>query len=165
VVENHVEHHFDAVAVQLLDQVLELVHLHAEGSGGGEAGLGREEANRAVAPVVVHHLAGERVGAAVLELVELEDRHQLDAVHPQLLQIGDLRRDAGIGAGVLDACRGMSGETARVQFVDHQVGERRLQGAIVFPVEILEDQSGTVRVAVVPVGCWPHCVRPPIALA
>ena len=52
VVEHDVEDDLDAVPVQLLDQRLQLVDLHAELAGGGVAGLGREEADGAVAPVV-----------------------------------------------------------------------------------------------------------------
>jgi hypothetical protein len=80
--------------VQLLDQRLELVHLHPELAGGGVPGLGREEADRAVAPVVDQQLAGLGMLAAVLELVELVDRHQLDAVDAELLQVRDLLRMA-----------------------------------------------------------------------
>ena len=57
VVEHHVEEDLDAVAVQFLDERLQLVDLHAELAGGGVAGLGREEADGAVAPVVHQQLA------------------------------------------------------------------------------------------------------------
>jgi hypothetical protein len=65
--------------VECLDEALQLVDLHAELARWRHAGLGREEANGAVAPEVQQQLARLGVGAAVLELVELEDRQQLEA--------------------------------------------------------------------------------------
>jgi len=112
--EHHVEDDFDPVAVQFLDQVLELVHLHAQRPGGGVTGLGGKKPHRAVAPIVVHRLAGDRIGAAILEFVELEDGHQFDTVHSQFLEIGNLGHEAGIGAGMLDLGRGVTGKAARV---------------------------------------------------
>src|SRR2546422_4735383 len=51
----------------------QFVDLHAEPARGGIASLGCEEANGAVAPEVQQLLAGVRMDAAVLELVELEE--------------------------------------------------------------------------------------------
>ena len=58
------------------------------------------ESDRAVPPVVAKRVTGLRIDPFVLVLVELEDRHQLDAVHPYGLKIGDLFDDPLIGAGV-----------------------------------------------------------------
>ena len=52
VVVDHVEDHLDALAVQGLDHPLELADLLAGGACRGVAGVRREEADRAVAPVV-----------------------------------------------------------------------------------------------------------------
>ena len=94
VVVDHVEDHLDAGAVQLRDRraerVLDVV--------GGVAVLGREEAQRVVAPVVLQ---------PVLEQMRLVDegvdRQQLDRGDAELVQMLDHRRrgEAAIGAAQL----------------------------------------------------------------
>ena len=49
-VEHHVENHFNAVGMQLLDQVLQLVHLHGELTRGCVCSLGSEETHIAIPP-------------------------------------------------------------------------------------------------------------------
>ena len=63
VIKDHVQDDFDAVAVQFFDQGLELVHLHAHLAGGGVAGFGSEEADGAVAPVIVSSMLDRSPGA------------------------------------------------------------------------------------------------------
>ena len=146
VVEDHIQDDLDAVAMQLLHQRLELVHLHAELAGRRVTGLGRKEADRAVAPVVEKLLAGVGVDLAVFPLVELVDRHQLEAVDAQLLQIADLLPDAREGARKFDAGRRMPGEAAHVHLVDHQVFHRGFQRVVLLPVEVIVDQPAAVLV-------------------
>src|SRR5690349_5401656 len=52
VVEHDIEHYFDAGAMQFLDEVLKLIHLHSEASCSSIASLRRKKAYGAVAPVV-----------------------------------------------------------------------------------------------------------------
>ncbi len=166
VVEDDVEEDLDAVPVQLLDQGLQLIDLHAELARGGVAGLGGEEAEGAVAPVVQQQCAVHGAGPAVLELVELVDRHQLDAVDAQLFQVGDLLADAGEGAGELDARRRVPGEAAHVHLVDDQVFDRRLERPVALPVEVVEDDAGR-GAGQMPFqsGVAPQTSRPPMARA
>jgi hypothetical protein len=92
------------------------------------------------------------VDARVLELVELEDRQQLDAVDAELFQIRDLLAHAGEGAGVLHA-RGLAlREAAHVHLVDHQLLARQLERPVVLPVEVLRDEPGPVAVPIAGVG-------------
>ena len=83
VVEDHVQVDLDPVFVAVLDEPLELVALPVVLQAGGVAGIGGEEADGVVAPVVVELLPVHQPG--VLHLVELEDGHQLHGVDPQLL--------------------------------------------------------------------------------
>ena len=50
--------------VQRLDHLLELAHLLAARPAAGEALVGREEAERVVAPVVAQALVGEEASSA-----------------------------------------------------------------------------------------------------
>src|SRR5689334_8337855 len=117
-VEYHIQHNLDAVAVQVFNQGFKLVYLHPQPPGRREPGLGGEEAYLAVTPVVVKRFAGHWTGFAVLELVKLKDRHQFDAVHAQLLEIRNLLADSGEGAAMLYTRRSMLGKAANVHFVD-----------------------------------------------
>jgi len=94
VVEDHVEDHLDAGAVQRLDHVAELVEHRQRPRRGGVAGMRREERHRRVAPVV------RQPGRRVLR-VELEHRHQLDGGDAQVDQVRDLVDQPGVGAAPL----------------------------------------------------------------
>ena len=122
--------------------MLQLVRFHAEGRGGGVAGLGGEEADGGIAPVVQQPPAA--VFPFVLKLVELEDGHELHAVDPQLFQVGDLFRDAREGARMADAGGGMGGKGADVHLIDDQVGKGKPQGRVALPVVILPDDLAPV---------------------
>ena len=94
VVEDDVENDLDAGAVQRLDHVAELVD-RAERILPRAVGLvRREERDRRVAPVV------DLARRAILG-VELEHRQQLDRGDAELLEIGNLLDQAGIGAAGL----------------------------------------------------------------
>ena len=118
VVEDDVEHDLDPGGVERLDHPAELL------PGGGVLGvagigrLGRAEGDRVVAPEVAELLAGQRVDERAVVLVELVDRQQLDGRHPQRLQVGDLLDQAGVGARVPHAGRGVP---ADVQLVEDRV--------------------------------------------
>src|SRR6185369_7145250 len=73
VIENHVEDDFDPGAMQMLDQILEFVHLHAERAGSGVPSLGRKKAEGAVTPIVKKRVFPIGRGTVVLPFVELED--------------------------------------------------------------------------------------------
>jgi len=155
VVVDDVQHHLDAVAVEVLDERLELVRDRravSHRAGRGEPCLRGEEPQGAVAPVVQQGLAGLRVEPAVLELVEGVDRHQLDAVDPEVPQVGDLLPERREGAGVPDAGRRVAREAADVQLVDDQVFHRDLERPVSLPIEVLAGDARAVLVGEVPVG-------------
>jgi hypothetical protein len=152
VVEDNVEDHLDPGPVHLLDEVLELLHLHAEAAGGRVAGLGGKEADRAVAPVVEQALAGLRHHPAVLEFIELEHGHQLDGIDSQRLQVGNLVHQARVGPGEGDSRRGVPSEPAHVQLVDDQVLDGDAERTVVLPVEVLESDPSPVGIRVPVVG-------------
>ena len=93
-VEHHVEDHLHAGSVERLHHVAELVQ-GAERIGAGAVGrMGSKEGERAVAPVV-----GEAKGGIVR--VELEDRQEFDGGDAQILQVGNLLDQAGVGAALV----------------------------------------------------------------
>ena len=87
VVVDDVEDHLDAGAVQRLHHLLELAHLAAELAAGAVAHVGREEADRVVAPVVAQPLVEQD-----LVVDEGVHRHQLDRGDAELAQVLDDRR-------------------------------------------------------------------------
>ena len=119
VVEDHVEDHLDAGAVQRPDHLLELADLGARFGRHGIAAVRGKETQRIVAPVVRprRHLA-EAVADG-----KLVDRHQLDGRHAQRLQVRDLLHDAGVRARMLHAAGGGAREAADVQLVDDRFGK------------------------------------------
>ena len=138
VIEDDVEEHLDAGAMELAHHGLELGDLRGLAAVDGVRGLGGEEADRAVAPEVVQALAGERIDVAVLEFVELVDRQQLDRGHAELAaDTGSSPRRPRYVPGCATMAERMAGEAAHVQLVDHLVGERDARRPRAVPVEPL----------------------------
>ena len=104
VVVDDVEDHLDAGAVQRLDHALEFADLLAAPARGGVLGVGGEEADRAVAPVVAQTVRDqERLIGDVM------DGQQFDRGHGEVLEVGDrlVGGQAGVGAAqVLPHARG-----------------------------------------------------------
>src|SRR5712691_11074676 len=128
-VEYHIEDDLDAGAMQRLDHIPKLV----QGPEGVLAGtvrvVGGEERHRTVAPVV------DEAWRTVLS-VKLEDWEQLYSGDTEILQIGNLGDDAGIGAprGQGQAGTRVPREPADVHFVNHRVCKGALQRSVPFPV-------------------------------
>src|SRR6266852_8409921 len=91
--------------------------------------VGGEERHRTVAPVV------DEAWRTVLS-VKLEDWEQLYSGDTEILQIGNLGDDAGIGAprGQGQAGTRVPREPADVHFVNHRVCKGALQRSVPFPV-------------------------------
>src|SRR5208283_5378207 len=117
VVVDDVEDDLDAGTVELLDHLLELADLLARVRG--VRGLGREEIERRVAPVILERLARPRVDAGLVQLVELEDRYQLDSRDAQGLKVRDLLAEAEERSGVPDLRRRVPRVAPDVKLVDH----------------------------------------------
>ena len=126
--------------------------------------LRREKAQGAVAPIITQPLARFRVGEFIIQFVELVNRHQFHAVDPQFFEIGDLLANTGIGTGELDARGWVAGQAAHVHLVDDQLFQRRLQGTVVDPIEIvLLPPSPAVGRWCLSSGGKPHLSRPLIS--
>ena len=129
VVVDHIEEHLDSCRVQHLHHGLEF----ADAPGRRVAHVGREEAERVVAPVVVQ---------AFLDQVPVVDkvmhRHQLDGRDAQAHQMIHDRggRESGVGAAQMGRhVRVADGESAHVRLVDHRVVPRNVRWAVVAPGE------------------------------
>ena len=101
VVENNIQKAFDAVIVQLPDQLLQFRSFPVIFKGRGIGRVGGEEGNRIISPVIQKRVAVNDPG--VFRLVKLEDGHQFHRVDAQIQQIGNLFLQAGKGARTRDA--------------------------------------------------------------
>ena len=124
------------VAVEGPDHLLELQHLRAVLADAGVRSLGREEAERIVAPEVLQALARCRIDPRDIVLVELLDRHQLDRGDAQVLQVRNLLDQAAIRPGKSDAGTGMDGIAAHVELVDDGRCPGVAERLVALPVEV-----------------------------
>ena len=105
-----------------------------------------EEGDRVIAPVVQEALPSEGVETIAVGLLERPHRHELDHVHAQRLEVGNLLDEPGERAGPGDARGGMLGEAAHVQFVNDRLARMETVRLLIAPVEgVVDDQavSGT----------------------
>ena len=131
VVVHHVQDHLDAVAVQLLHHVPELVDRIL----ACKAPVRGEEGQRVVAPVVAQsHLDQRAFTDGFLHGQQFHGRHA------QALQVGDGGRagHAFIGAAQLGRHVGVGlGEALDVRFVDDGFAHRDVRAAVALPVELV----------------------------
>ena len=139
VIQHDVQDDRDAGAVKAFDHLLELAERLATARSGGIGGVGGEEGDRVVAPVVQEALPGEGVHAIAIGLLERPHRHELDRVDAERLQVGDLLDEPGERAGPGDAGGRMLGEAAHVQFVNDRVAGTETVRLLVTPVEGVVD--------------------------
>ena len=149
VVVDDVEDHLDAGLVQGLHHLLELLHLLARLPARAVLVVGREEADRVVAPVVAQPVLDQH--GVVHELVH---GHELDRGDAEALQVVDDRRagEARVGAAQLLGHVGVEhGHALDVGLVDDRLVQRRARVAVVVPVEVRvgDDGLGHERRAVV----------------
>ena len=133
VVVDHVQNHLDPGLVQRLHHLPELLHLLPALAAGAVLVVGREVADRVVAPVVAQAALDETV--VVHELVH---RHQLQRGDAEPLEMvdGRRRRDSGVGATQLRRdVRMAAGEALDVHLVDHRVVHGRARRVVAVPVE------------------------------
>ena len=146
VVEHHIQIDLDAPPVGLLNEQLQLVALPVVLGAGGVAGVGGEEADGAVPPVVVQGLP--LVLPVVLHLVELENGHQLNGVHAQILQIIQLFHQTREGPRIGHPGGLVPGEAPDVKLVDNQVLHGDQGRVHILPVEVVLYHAGLVVLAV-----------------
>ncbi len=136
--------------MQAANHLLELAHLPAVGSSG-EAGVGREIADSAVAPVV----GQTQLDQVVLDphVVHRQELHRRDPQLEQMVQ-DRIRRQAQIGAALVLRHAGMlHGHPPDMALVDHGVGPGLVGPAVTLPVErrIYHDAARQVRRRIVSV--------------
>jgi hypothetical protein len=133
VVVDDVEDDLEAGRVEVGDHRLELVDLLAVRAARGVVGVGGEEPDGVVAPVVPEPLLLQEV---VLD--EVVDRLELDRGHAELDEVVDDRRrgQARVGAAQLGLdARVLHGEALHVGLVDDGLLPRRVRVPVVAPVE------------------------------
>ena len=146
VVEHDVEDDLDAVGLEVADELFQLGALAVMAVVGFIAGVGSEEADRVVAPVVIELFAVEvAVGA---HFVEFEDRHQLNRVDAQLLEVRDLLADALEGTAVADARGEVLRKAAHMQLIDDQLLHRDARRLEVAPVVVVEHDARLIDAGV-----------------
>ena len=121
VIKNDIQHDLDARLVEGGDHFLHFPHGEAFAGPGGVAGFRSEEADRAIPPVIAERVAGDRICAMVFRLIEFKNRHEFDAIHTEIFQIGRLFSEAGKGSWVFDSGAIVAREAAEVHFVNDEV--------------------------------------------
>ena len=141
-IEYNIKNYFDAIFVELTDQLFQLSSLTVMLRLGSIAGVWRKEVDRIVSPVFQKPFAIYSTGIHIL--VELEDRHQLYGVDPQFLEIRDLFTKTGKGSRVHNTGRRILCKAADVKLIDDQVTD--LTGGLrhVFPVKGITYHTGMI---------------------
>ena len=124
VIEDDVEDDFDSGAMERLDHVPEFVEDRKRFLARAVRVMRRKERDRLVSPVV--HAARRR-----MLRIELKHRQQLHGGDAQVLQVGNLLDQAGVGPSLpgRHPGAGMPGEAADVKLVDDRLGERAAESA------------------------------------
>ena len=140
-VEHDVQDHLDARGVQGAHHLLELGDLFPHCARAGVAALGREKADRVVAPVVLQRLPRAGIHVRVFQLVELLHRQQLQRRDSEILEVGDLLHHATECARVRDPGGGAESKASHVRLVDRGETERPGKGPVALPVEVVRDDD------------------------
>ena len=129
VVEHDIENDLDAGPVQRLDHIAKFIHRAKRILTRAVGLVRRKERDRRIAPVI------DFSRRAVLG-IELEHRQQFDGRDAELLEIGNLLDQTGIGPAFVlsDAGTGMAGEAAHVHFIDDGPSGGPFQRRITFPI-------------------------------
>ena len=143
-IEHYVQDHVDLVVVERFYEFFQLHPFPVVFDPGGVTCIRGEETDRIVPPVIQKVVAVDV--PHVPHLVKFKYRHQLDRVDPQLLQIGDLFFQSAEGSGVIDLCGRRLGESAHMEFVDHQVFHGDRFASLQPPVEVVLYHAGAVAV-------------------
>jgi hypothetical protein len=129
VVEDDVQDHLQPGPVKRLDHVAELVEGSEPVRSRAVRLVRREQGDRRVAPVV------DPARGGVLG-IELKHGQELDRRDAQVLEVGDLLDQPGVGPGLVgrDPRAGRLGEAADVQLVDDRLAMRPPERVVPFPV-------------------------------
>ena len=144
VVEHNVENNLNAIGFEVANQLLELGALAVVlvTVNGFVAGIRRKKADSVVAPVIIELLALK--GAVRAHFVKLKNRHQLNGVDSQLLEVGNLFADTGKGAAVLNAGALVHRKASDVKLINNQFLKRNRGRLKVAPVVVLKHHARLV---------------------
>ncbi len=120
-VQDDVQDHFNTGAVKCLHHLPEFRGLTPLRSIEAVGLFGRKVGDRIIAPVVLEFFSRHRIEQLRLILVELENRHQLNGGHSQVLEIRYFFGQAGEGSGMLRLRTHMNCEAANVCLVDDRI--------------------------------------------
>ena len=109
---------------------------------GFVAGVRRKKADGVITPVIVELLALK--GAVRAHFVKLKNRHQLNGVDSQLLEVGNLFADTGKGAAVLNAGALVHRKASDVKLINNQFLKRNRGRLKVAPVVVLKHHARLV---------------------
>ena len=131
VVEDGVEDHLDARAVERLDHVAELVERPERIAPRAVRVVRCEQCDGGVAPVV-----GETLGSILR--VELEHGQKLHGRDAEIAQVGDLLDEPCVGARLPrgDAGARVPREAAHVELVDHRLPPGALERRVPLPIVV-----------------------------
>src|SRR5579883_678950 len=132
VIEDDVEDHFDAGAVEGFDHVTKFAQVAALRGVHAVSRLGSEKPHRAVTPVIRQGTAIH--GAQDIGFIEIEYRQQFDRGDAKVGQVGNFLDDAGESARVLHAGSGRLGKAPDMHFIDDGLLHGAAEGAVAFPV-------------------------------
>ena len=87
-IEHHIQNDLNPILLQLIDQLLQLVSLVIVLHLRGISRIGRKEADRVIAPIIIELHTVHHPG--ILHLVKFKDRHQLHGIYAQIFQVRNL---------------------------------------------------------------------------
>src|SRR6185437_5070027 len=96
-----------------------------------------QQGNRAVTPIVVQRLAGDRVVGAALRGIEFLHGQQLDCSNSEVLQIRNLFDESAEGARKLHLGTRVRGQAADVSLINDGLVPRVPRRSVIAPVESL----------------------------
>src|SRR5262249_15977520 len=134
-IEDDIKNDLEAGGVEGADHLAELSDLTVFRAGGGVGGLGSPEGDTVVTPEVAQPLARFGVDEGTVVLVKFVDRQQLHGGDGEVLEIGDLLRQAPERAGMSDEGTWMDGKATDVQLVDQRILEGHQGRRVLLPVK------------------------------
>ena len=150
VVEHNVKYNFDALGVETLDEVFQLIYLHGILARGSVRRLRCKKSHVGISPGVVQCMTIGR-GARIFKLVKLVYRHEFHTVDTEFFEVRDFFRNTCKSARMLHTRLGATGEIAHVHLVYHEVVDGSFERKVVFPIKIVKHYTRTVLVIVDPI--------------
>ena len=139
----NIEKTFNPVIIQFFYEFLKLAAFAVILATGGIAGIWRKETDRIVAPIVNQLLSV--YGAVVTHLVELENRHKLDRVDSEFLQVWNFLAKTIERPAILYTRRSMHSESTHVKFIYDKVVHGNERILVSAPVKVVAHDTCLVK--------------------